>query len=58
MLAQVAAFNRHFVDNAATDPDAVAMTGIYTTCMSGLIEVFGWDTMLCAAGVWLTPAPD
>ncbi len=49
--AEVAAFNRHYADNAAADPDAVAMTGIYTTCMSGLIEVFGWDTLLCAAGI-------
>ncbi len=47
----VDAFNRHYADGVAADPEAVTMTGIYTTCMSGLIEVFGWDTMLCAAGI-------
>ncbi len=49
--AEVEAFNRHYEGNLAADPEAVAMTGIYTTCMSGLIEVFGWDTLLCAAGI-------
>ena len=32
-------------------PDTVAMTGIYITCVSGLIELLGWDTLLCAAGI-------
>ena len=27
------------------------MTGIYTTCMSGAIEILGWDMLLLAAGV-------
>jgi len=31
-------------------PDAVNMTGIYITCMSGLIDMLGWDLLLCAAG--------
>lgn len=26
------------------------MTGIYTTCVSGLIAIFGWDMLLLAAG--------
>lgn len=30
--------------------DTVNMTGTYITCMSGLIELFGWDLLLCAAG--------
>lgn len=30
--------------------DAVNMTGIYITCISGLIEMFGWDMMLMAMG--------
>ena len=34
-----------------TDPDAVNMTGIYVTCMSGLIEIFGWEMLLSAAGL-------
>ena len=31
--------------------DAVNMTGIYITCMSGLIYLLGWDTLLTAAGL-------
>ena len=31
--------------------DTVPMTGIYVTCMSGLIELLGWDTLLAAAGM-------
>ena len=27
------------------------MTGVYVTCMSGLIAIFGWDMLLCAAGM-------
>ena len=32
-------------------PDAVNVTGIYITCISGLIEMFGWDMMLTAMGL-------
>ncbi len=32
-------------------PDGVNMAGIYTTCLSGLIAIFGWDMLLLAAGV-------
>jgi uroporphyrinogen-III decarboxylase len=28
----------------------VNMTGIYTTCLSGLIDLLGWDALLLAAG--------
>ncbi len=31
-------------------PDAVNMTGIYVSCISGLIEIFGWEMLLLAAG--------
>lgn len=30
--------------------DAITMTGIYVTCLSGLIEIFGWDMLLLGAG--------
>jgi uroporphyrinogen-III decarboxylase len=43
-------FNDHFRKNKADNPDAVNMTGIYVTCISGLIEIFGWDMLLTAAG--------
>jgi len=44
-------FNVHYQKNVDYLPDAVNMTGIYVTCMSGLIEMFGWDMLLTAAGV-------
>ena len=43
-------FNSHYADSVAFNPDAVNMTGIYTTCVSGLLEMFGWDMLLMAAG--------
>jgi uroporphyrinogen-III decarboxylase len=32
-------------------PDAVNMTGVYITCISGLIELLGWENLLLAAGI-------
>ncbi len=32
-------------------PDAVNMVGTYITCMSGLIDMLGWDMLLMSAGV-------
>jgi hypothetical protein len=44
-------FEDHYKANCLKNPDAVNMTGIYITCISGLIEIFGWDMMLMALGV-------
>ncbi len=44
-------FDENYDEQARLYPDLVAMTGIYTTCMSGLIELLGWDTLLEAAGL-------
>jgi hypothetical protein len=44
-------FNYNFRKMCTRNPDAVNMTGIYVTCMSGLIEIFGWDILLMAAGI-------
>lgn len=44
-------FSRHYADVRRDLPDEVATTGIYTTLVSGLIELFGWDMLLLAAGV-------
>ncbi|MDR2376008.1 MAG: hypothetical protein LBD96_06165 [Treponema sp.] len=46
----VADFNAHWESRKAAFPDVLNMTGIYVTCMSGLIEIFGWDMLLEAAG--------
>jgi len=44
-------FNANYRNRCALNPDAVNMTGIYVTCISGLIDIFGWDTLLTAAGI-------
>ncbi|HQH62643.1 MAG TPA: uroporphyrinogen decarboxylase family protein [Clostridiales bacterium] len=43
-------YEAHDCLNRAFFPDAVNMTGIYVTCMSGLIDLFGWEMLLLAAG--------
>lgn len=44
-------YEEHYRNNCKHNTDAVNMTGIYVTCMSGLIEIFGWDMLLLAAGL-------
>jgi hypothetical protein len=43
-------FEAHYQNACQRDADAVNMTGTYITCISGLIEIFGWDMMLMAMG--------
>jgi hypothetical protein len=43
-------FEEHYRANCKNNPDLVNMTGIYTTCVSGLIDIFGWEMLLTAAG--------
>ena len=44
-------FNRHFEWQQRDYSNAVAMTGIYVTGMSGMIDLFGWDILLSMAGM-------
>jgi len=44
-------FNEHYRQMCETYPDLVNMTGIYITCVSGLIAMFGWKMLLTAAGL-------
>ena len=44
-------FNAHYDQNCRMNENAVNMTGIYVSCMSGLIDIFGWDILLSAAGI-------
>lgn len=44
-------FEAHYKSQCVKYPKAVNSTGIYVTCISGLIEIFGWDVFLLAAGV-------
>lgn len=43
-------FSDHYAGSVAAFDDLVNMTGIYTTLMSGMIAIFGWDMLLQAAG--------
>lgn len=43
-------YEENYKNNCEYYGDAVNMTGIYVTGISGLIEVFGWDMLLTAAG--------
>lgn len=47
----IAFLNRTYRESCEYWDDAVNMNGIYVTCMSGLIDLFGWDLLLTAAGV-------
>ncbi len=44
-------FEDHYKSQCKQYPNAVNSTGIYVTCISGFIEIFGWDMFLLAAGV-------
>lgn len=43
-------FEEHYAANCERSPEAVNMTGVYITFISGLLELFGWDMLLLAAG--------
>jgi hypothetical protein len=43
-------FDRDYSLRCQETPDLVNNTGIYITMISGLLEVFGWDMLLWAAG--------
>ncbi len=43
-------FEEHYRRNCAANPGGVNMTGIYITGISGLLDIFGWDLLLEAAG--------
>ncbi len=49
--AVVKRFEDDYKSRCEKYPDLVNMTGIYITCISGMLEVFGWDMFLLAAGV-------
>ncbi len=43
-------FEEIYTEEDRKTPDTVSMTGIYITCISGLLEIYGWDMMLTAMG--------
>lgn len=48
--ATIKNINADYDEAIAQNPDAVNMSGIYITCVSGLIEIFGWEMLLMAMG--------
>ena len=42
-------FDSHYNSACSEIPDVVNMTGVYITCMSGIIDLLGWDMLLQAA---------
>jgi len=43
-------FNAHYQSQQDYYDNIVNMSGVYTTCMSGLIYMLGWDMLLACAG--------
>ncbi|HEY3376464.1 MAG TPA: uroporphyrinogen decarboxylase family protein [Armatimonadota bacterium] len=44
-------FEENYQQRCAMNPGGVNMTGIYVTCVSGLIDIFGWEMLLLASGI-------
>jgi len=43
-------FNDNYDSQVAWNDEVVSMTGTYITCMSGLIDLLGWEMLLACAG--------
>jgi hypothetical protein len=43
-------FQEDYRGRCRLQPFCVNMTGVYVTCVSGLIDIFGWEMLLLAAG--------
>ncbi len=44
-------YNENYDKMQSLYPECVNMTGIYVSCMSGLIDILGWDMLLMAAAI-------
>jgi hypothetical protein len=51
-------FEDHYQQSCMETPDMVNMTGIYSTAVSGMLEIFGWEMLLMAAGTDLAEFGD
>jgi len=47
----IRSYEEQYRANCAAFPECVNMTGVYITLVSGLIDLFGWDLLLTAAGM-------
>jgi len=43
-------FEEHYKAACRARPGGVNMSGVYITCISGLLDLFGWDLLLLAMG--------
>lgn len=44
-------YDSNLADRDSRYPDCMNMNGVYITCISGVLELCGWDTLLMAAGI-------
>lgn len=44
-------YNENYEEQCRLYPETENMTGVYVTCISGALEILGWDTLLMAAGI-------
>lgn len=44
-------YNENYEEQCRLYPETENMTGVYVTCISGALEILGWDTLLIAAGI-------
>lgn len=44
-------YNENYDLKCRLYPDTANMTGIYVSCISGVLEILGWDTLLMVAGI-------
>ena len=46
----IKSLNESYADRVKENPDLVNMRGVYVSCVSGLIDMFGWELLLEACG--------
>ena len=49
--AEARKFEENYKERCKIFPEEVNMTGVYVTCISGLIDLLGWDMLRYSAGV-------
>ncbi len=47
----ISLFERHYADSCQQFPDVLNMSGVYVNPVSGILEIFGWDTFLLMMGM-------
>ena len=50
LKSKAQAITEGYLERCKLHPDGVNTSGIYVTCISGILEILGWDMLLSAAG--------